>query len=87
MIYVSPYISIADQNAQVVREVLEPAGCDFASIVLEHHSNLTEEKESWRGSVLAENWDAPSGFHDGGAGARSALWRRDALGTEASRAR
>lgn len=62
VIYVSPYISIADQNAQVVREVLEPAGCDFASIVLEHHSNLTADKESWRGSVLAENWDAPVVF-------------------------
>jgi CRISPR-associated endonuclease/helicase Cas3 len=59
VIYVSPYISITDQNAQVVRDVLEPKECDFASIVLEHHSNLTEEKESWRGSVLAENWDAP----------------------------
>ena len=62
VIYVSPYISIADQNAQVVREVLEPAGCDFASIVLEHHSSLTPDKESWRGSVLAENWDAPVVF-------------------------
>jgi len=62
VIYVSPYISIADQNAQVVREVLEPAGCDYASIVLEHHSNLTPEKESWRGSVLSENWDAPVVF-------------------------
>jgi CRISPR-associated endonuclease/helicase Cas3 len=62
VIYVSPYISIADQNAQVVRKVLEPAGCDFASIVLEHHSSLTPDKESWRGSVLAENWDAPVVF-------------------------
>jgi CRISPR-associated endonuclease/helicase Cas3 len=62
VIYVSPYISIADQNAQVVREVLEPRECDFASVVLEHHSNLTEDKESWRGSVLAENWDAPVVF-------------------------
>ena len=62
VIYVSPYISIADQNAQVVREVLEGKECDFASIVLEHHSNLTGEKESWRGSVLAENWDAPVVF-------------------------
>jgi CRISPR-associated endonuclease/helicase Cas3 len=62
VIYVCPYTSIADQNAQVVREVLEPAGCDFASIVLEHHSNLTPDKESWRGSVLAENWDAPVVF-------------------------
>jgi CRISPR-associated endonuclease/helicase Cas3 len=62
VIYVSPYISIADQNAQVVREVLEPAGCDVASIVLEYHSSLTPDKESWRGSVLAENWDAPVVF-------------------------
>jgi len=62
LIYVSPYISIADQNAQVVRAVLEPVGCDFASIVLEHHSSLTPDKESWRGSVLAENWDAPVVF-------------------------
>jgi CRISPR-associated endonuclease/helicase Cas3 len=59
IIYVSPYISIADQNAEVVRKILEPEGCDFASIVLEHHSSLTPDKESWRGSVLAENWDAP----------------------------
>jgi len=62
IIYVSPYISIADQNADVVRKILEPVGCDFASIVLEHHSSLTPDKESWRGSVLAENWDAPVVF-------------------------
>ena len=62
IIYVSPYISIADQNAEVVRKILEPEGCDFASIVLEHHSSLTPDKESWRGSVLAENWDAPVVF-------------------------
>lgn len=62
VIYVSPYISIADQNAQVVREALEPEGSEFASMVLEHHSNLTPDKESWRGGVLAENWDAPVVF-------------------------
>jgi CRISPR-associated endonuclease/helicase Cas3 len=62
IIYVSPYISIADQNAEVVRKILEPEGCEFASIVLEHHSSLTPDKESWRGSVLAENWDAPVVF-------------------------
>jgi CRISPR-associated endonuclease/helicase Cas3 len=62
VIYVSPYISIADQNADVVRTILEPEGAAFASIVLEHHSSLTPEKESWRGAVLAENWDAPVVF-------------------------
>ncbi len=65
VIYVSPYISIADQNADVVRKILEPDGCDFASIVLEHHSSLTPDNESWRGSVLAENWDAPVVFTTG----------------------
>ncbi|WP_216841053.1 CRISPR-associated helicase Cas3' [Acidobacterium sp. S8] len=62
IIYVSPYISIADQNAEVVRKILEPDGYNYASIVLEHHSSLTPDKESWRGSVLAENWDAPVVF-------------------------
>jgi len=42
--------------------VLEPARFDFASIVLEHHSNLTPDRESWRSGVLAENWDAPVVF-------------------------
>jgi CRISPR-associated endonuclease/helicase Cas3 len=27
--------------------------------VLEHHSNLTPEKENWRTKILSENWDAP----------------------------
>lgn len=62
IIYVCPYISIADQNAEVVRKILEPEGSKYASIVLEHHSSLTPHNESWRGSVLAENWDAPVVF-------------------------
>jgi CRISPR-associated endonuclease/helicase Cas3 len=62
VIYVSPYISIVDQNAQVVREILEPKESPFASVVLEHHSNLTPDKAGWRGGVLAENWDAPVVF-------------------------
>jgi CRISPR-associated endonuclease/helicase Cas3 len=28
-------------------------------IVLEHHSNLTPERQSWREKILSENWDAP----------------------------
>ncbi len=27
--------------------------------MLEHHSNLTPEEQSWRGKILSENWDAP----------------------------
>jgi CRISPR-associated endonuclease/helicase Cas3 len=56
IIYVLPYTSILDQNAEVAREIL---GKDA---VLEHHSNLSEEKDTWRNRVLSENWDAPVVF-------------------------
>lgn len=59
IIYVIPYTSIIDQNAQVARSVLEPAGTPSGSVVLEHHSNLTPEKGTWRNKTLSENWDAP----------------------------
>lgn len=59
IIYVIPYTSIIDQNAQVARQILEPAGTSLGSIVLEHHSNLTPEKDTWQNKTLSENWDAP----------------------------
>ena len=51
IIYIIPYTSIIDQNAQAVREIL---GEDW---VLEHHSNLEPEKQSWQDKLLSENWD------------------------------
>jgi CRISPR-associated endonuclease/helicase Cas3 len=62
VIYVSPYTSIIDQNAKVARNILEPLGTEFASVVLEHHSNLTPLKQTWKSKVLSENWDAPVVF-------------------------
>ncbi len=59
VIYVIPYTSIIDQNAQVAREILEPTGTPPGSVVLEHHSNLTPEKDTWQNKTLSENWDAP----------------------------
>ncbi len=59
IIYVIPFTSIIDQNAEVVRKILEPDGTEPGRVVLEHHSNLTPEEQSWRGKILAENWDAP----------------------------
>lgn len=59
IIYVIPFTSIIDQNAEVVRRILEPEGVKVGSVVLEHHSNLTPEKQSWRTKMLSENWDAP----------------------------
>lgn len=61
IVYVIPFTSIIDQNAKVVREILEPVG-DRASkgrVVLEHHSSLTPEVQGWRDKMLTENWDAP----------------------------
>jgi len=61
IIYVIPFTSIIDQNAEVVRGILEPKGdtAEQGRIVLEHHSNLTPEVQSWRDKILTENWDAP----------------------------
>lgn len=62
VIYAIPFTSIIDQNAEVVRGILEPQGSEPGNVVLEHHSNLTPEEQSWRGKILAENWDAPIVF-------------------------
>ena len=69
IIFVSPYISIVDQNAAVARSILEPEGVPYASVVLEHHSNVQDDPNDevgrpdlWRRRVLAENWDAPVVF-------------------------
>ena len=65
IIYVIPYTSIIDQNADEVRKILEDkdlSGKYLNNIVLEHHSNLTPEKETTRQRLLAENWDAPIVF-------------------------
>lgn len=61
IIYAIPFTSIIDQNAEVVRQVLEAAGTgsERDRIVLEHHGNLTPEQQGWREKMLAENWDAP----------------------------
>ena len=59
IIYVIPFTSIIDQNAEVLRRILESEGGRVGSVVLEHHSNLTPEKQSWRSKMLSENWDAP----------------------------
>jgi CRISPR-associated endonuclease/helicase Cas3 len=68
IIFVSPYISIVDQNAAVARAYLEPDDVPYATVVLEHHSDIASERdgntgrESWRRKLLAENWDAPVVF-------------------------
>lgn len=63
--YIIPYTSIIDQNAEEVRKILEDKdqnGNYSGTVVLEHHSNLTPEEETYRQKLLAQNWDAPIVF-------------------------
>jgi len=53
IIYVIPFTSIIEQNAEVFREIL---GEDA---VLEHHCNYIQDKSDWKTRLAAENWDAP----------------------------
>jgi CRISPR-associated endonuclease/helicase Cas3 len=58
IIYVIPYTSIIEQNAEAIRKVVEQKGDQFPW-VLEHHSNLEPENQTWHSKLAAENWDAP----------------------------
>ena len=53
VIYVIPYTSILEQNADVFREAV---GEDQ---VVEHHSNLDDDDSTPKARLAAENWDAP----------------------------
>jgi CRISPR-associated endonuclease/helicase Cas3 len=53
IIYVIPYTSIIEQNADVFREVLGNEQ------VIEHHSNIGENKYNVKTRLASENWDAP----------------------------
>ena len=57
VIYVIPYTSIIEQNAEVFRSAVgEIKG---QSPVLEHHSNFEPAGEDQWSRLAAENWDAP----------------------------
>ncbi|MBN1648519.1 MAG: CRISPR-associated endonuclease Cas3'' [Spirochaetales bacterium] len=53
VIYVIPYTSIIEQNADVFRNALGP------DQVIEHHSNLDDEDSTAKTRLAAENWDVP----------------------------
>jgi len=60
IIYVIPFTSIIEQNAEVFRKVfraLKEEG--VGSLVLEHHSALDVGEETVESRLAAENWDAP----------------------------
>ena len=53
VIYVIPYTSIIEQNAQVAREYLGEQH------LIEHHCNLSAAIDTERNKLLSENWDSP----------------------------
>lgn len=53
VIIVIPYTSIIEQTADIYRYVL---GDDA---IVEHHSNLDENKSTYKNKLRSENWDAP----------------------------
>lgn len=59
---IAPYTSILDQNAQVIRDILEDEDTK-GKIVLECHSNLSDEKKDDvygdEFKAISETWDAP----------------------------
>lgn len=56
IIYVAPFTSILEQNAEEIRKAIGDSG-----LVLEHHSNIFYEQEEDRRKheLLAENWGSP----------------------------
>ncbi|MDO9215612.1 MAG: CRISPR-associated endonuclease Cas3'' [Methylococcales bacterium] len=56
--YIIPYTSIIEQNADAIRKAVEHKD-DEKPWVLEHHSNLEPEQQTWHSKLVAENWDAP----------------------------
>ena len=57
VIYVMPYTTIIDQNADEFRKVLDLD--NRSANVLEHHSNMEPQKETIESELLADNWDSP----------------------------
>ena len=62
IIYIIPFTSIIDQNAEAVRMILETQETEKGKIVLEQHSNIGADKQTWKEKILTENWDSPIVF-------------------------
>ncbi|MDT8437074.1 MAG: CRISPR-associated endonuclease Cas3'', partial [Gemmatimonadota bacterium] len=60
VIYVVPFTSIIEQNADEFRRVMRPLVVSgLPDPVIEHHSNLDPETETTASRLASENWDAP----------------------------
>lgn len=60
VVYVLPYTSIIEQNAEVFRRVTRPlVDRGIVDPVVEHHSNISEERDTIPSRLASENWAAP----------------------------
>ncbi len=59
VIYVCPFTSIIEQNAEVFRGAFGQTSRGFADPVIEHHSNLDPDEAGFVSRLASENWDAP----------------------------
>jgi CRISPR-associated endonuclease/helicase Cas3 len=59
IIYVVPFTSIIEQNAEVIREIVSPLESAHFTALIEHHSVLSPDKETSTSRLASENWDAP----------------------------
>ncbi len=65
IIYIIPFTSIIEQNAQEVRDILEEKSSDGSYAgdwVLEQHSNLEPDLQTWQSKLIMDNWNAPIVF-------------------------
>ena len=65
IIYIIPFTSIIEQNAQEVRDILEEKLADGSYAgdwVLEQHSNLEPDLQTWQSKLIMDNWNAPIVF-------------------------
>lgn len=60
IVYVIPFTSIIEQNAEVFREVMKRVeGIPTERLIIEHHSNFDPAKEMPESRLACENWEAP----------------------------
>jgi len=55
---IAPYTSILDQNADVIRDILDPGGKN-GEIVLEYHSNLEQSEKTEHFIDSSQTWNVP----------------------------
>ncbi|MCC5023190.1 MAG: DEAD/DEAH box helicase family protein [Candidatus Synoicihabitans palmerolidicus] len=58
IIYVAPFTAIIEQNAAVIRDIIEPLESNTFTPLIEHHSSTSIDAETAQSRLATENWDA-----------------------------